>query len=375
MSEIDRPVVLIVDDEPEERYPFAEVLRASLNVKVVHPNAVTDDDIASADLVLVDYLLDQWPEREQLVPALRPRNGVALTGVLRAHAEADRAHNSPAFSLLSGRLNELSPDFPPEHRPHILAQGLNLEWVFPKGDQQRTVPQIETLARAMKELPRTWKHSDVEGTTSRLVKLLGLNDEMPGNRLAYEDVEKSHPPVHELSETSHGLSIVRWLLQRILPYPTFIFSDLYLAARLRIQPSKLGDALAPGGVLRKTLEPVEYSGTLAGFLGPRWWRSGVEAWIWDVTEGQPHRPEIIHRALEKLGVHDLEYVAGDYEIVCIEGTGYQPSPRLYKIDEAVRIQPDHWPPYADQAWSSIEAVKADRGLRALVIHDDVERLS
>jgi len=376
MSDAGRPFALIVDDEPDERFSFAENLKASLEVEVVHPDDVNSKHLALADLVLVDYRLDHWPARDSTDHiALRPLNGVALIGILRAHAELDRVHSSPAFSLLSAHLGDLSPDFPPEYRPHILAESLNFEWVFHKGNIEETVPQIAILAKTMKNLPRSWKHEDFRGNFSQLEELLGLKGDMPGSKLAYEDIEESHPPVHELSESSHGLSIVRWLLHRILPYPTFIYDYHYLAARLRVEPASLKHLLTSDANLRKALEKIEYSGVLADFLGSRWWRSGVEAWIWEVTNGQPHRPESIHQALEGLGVQSLQYVAGDREIVCIAGTDYQPFPELFRFDEAVRIQPDHWPPYADQAWTSIEAAQSNPGLRALVIHDDAERLS
>ncbi len=376
MNELEQPSVLIVDDEPDERFPFAQSLSDGLNVEVVHPQDVTPRHIAEAELVLVDYVLENWSERDELgVMALRPVNGVALTSVLRAHAEADGAHQNPAFALLSAHLDTLSPDFPPEPRPHILAQRLNLEWVFPKGRLSRTIPQIKALAQAARELPRNWQHRDYSDTISQLHSLLNIKEGMPGTSLALEDVERSHPPVHESSVTSRGLSILRWFLHRILPYPTFLLDSQYLASRLRIEPAALRRLLASDSGLRTILETVEYSGILSGFLGLRWWRSGLEAWIWEVTDGRPHRPEYIHKALTDLGLRDLEPVSGDCEIVCISGTDYQPLPKLYRMDEAVRVQPDYWPSYADQAWTSIEAARDDPGLRALVLHDDVERLS
>ncbi len=373
MSELERAFVLIVDDEPDQRVPFAGALESSLDVEVEHPNDVTCNQISLANLVLVDYRLNNWPERDNLRQvALRVPNGLALTGTLRAIAEADHENHSPAFALLSAHLNDISPDFPPNHRPHIIAQTLNLEWVFQKGNLKRTAPQITVLAEAMKKLPRSWRHEDYVGTLSQLKELLDLQEDMPGSLLAMEDVEKSHPPIHELSEVSHGLSIVRWLLHRILPYPAFLLDHMYLAARLRIEPATLN---VEEGLIRRIFQKVEYSGILANFLGPRWWRSGVEAWIWEMTSGQPHRPEKIHQALADLGVHNVRPVAGNRELVCISGTDYQTLPELYRIGDAVQIQPDHWPPYADQAWTSIEMAKADPGLRALVIHDETERLS
>jgi hypothetical protein len=113
---------------------------------------------------------------------------------------------------------------------------------------------------------------------------------------------------------------------------------------------------------------------LSDFLGVRWWRSGIEAWIWEVTDAQPHRPEKLLEVLKKRGIKGLEPVPTDHELVCL-GHDYRFLEKLYRLKDAVRIQPDHWPPYADQAWSPIEVVRNDRALRALVMQDDQESLA
>ena len=374
MSETSRPEVLIVDDHPDDRSSFAQNLEQYLNVEVAHPNDVTAHQVSGSHLVMVDYFLDDWCERDRLKQdSLKPLNGVALTGILRAHAEQDEQNHSPAFSLISGRPEGLSPDFPPEYRPHILAQKNGFEWVFFKGRSKENLARIVALALAMMNLPRAWKHKDSEHTHRQLKELLKLREGMPGSALAFEDVERCHPPIHEFSETSHGLSIIRWLLHRILPHPTFLWDERHLAARLRLKPASLTKAMDDGRPLREVLRSVEYSGALANFLGPRWWRSGVEAWIWQISEGQPHRPEKLLDALTELGVEDLEPVPSQCELVCL-GSDYQVRDGLYRMDDAVRIQPDPWPPYADQAWALIEDVEEDPALRALVIQDDLERL-
>ena len=44
------------------------------------------------------------------------------------------------------------------------------------------------------------------------------------------------------------------------------------------------------------------------------------------------------------------------------------------LADAVRVQPDDWPPYADAAWMRIADVNGDAELRALVVQDDRSRL-
>lgn len=75
----DLPTVLAIDDEPD-------ILRNTLRLglgdraqgKVLHPRDVELQHLRDADLVLVDYLLRDWPERDGVSLALRPANGLPL---------------------------------------------------------------------------------------------------------------------------------------------------------------------------------------------------------------------------------------------------------------------------------------------------------
>ena len=79
--------------------------------------------LKEADLVLVDYRLKNWQERNNLGPviSLKPINGLALSAVLRAHAEEHGA-TPTAFALRSGHLGDISGQFPAESRVHVLAK-------------------------------------------------------------------------------------------------------------------------------------------------------------------------------------------------------------------------------------------------------------
>jgi hypothetical protein len=75
----DRGVVLIIDDEDGQA--TKRFLGNSIKSIVRHPNEVAPADLKRAKLVLVDFKLDNWPERDrQETPSLKPKDGIALRG-------------------------------------------------------------------------------------------------------------------------------------------------------------------------------------------------------------------------------------------------------------------------------------------------------
>src|SRR5262245_645075 len=132
MGKTNRPTVLIVDDEQDVN-ALAKLLKHSgVSAKVRHPEHVLVEDLDEADLVLVDFELETWPERAGLAVSRQPRDGLAVAAVLRRQIH-DRQKASPtAFALLTGKFEKLASPLPPEHREHILARITNLEWVFQK---------------------------------------------------------------------------------------------------------------------------------------------------------------------------------------------------------------------------------------------------
>ena len=60
-------------------------------------------------------------------------------------------------------------------------------------------------------------------------------------------------------------------------------------------------------------------------------------------------------------------------VVVLDGS-LEPSRTPVPVSQAVRIQPDSWPSFADDAWTTIDAAVADPELRAIVVAADRERL-
>ena len=274
MSTARPPAVLVVDDEPDgQRTVFLHAQGGSATYKVVHPEDVTRDLLNEADLVLVDYVLNTWASRDSVGQvALKPENGVALASLLREHAGSLR--RPTGFAIHTGQPERLWLT-PAEPRRHMIARAYNLEWIFLKNEPQTVLRQAPTLAAAVRRLPQSWPTDDHERALQNVRGLLGLGQaddaDTPGwVSSAMVDVEGCRPPLTELSERNHGLVFLRWLLQRILPYPCFLLDSSWLAARLYVSHQALQASLA--GKLREYLAPVEYGGVLARFTGDRWWQ-------------------------------------------------------------------------------------------------------
>ncbi len=377
MSDSDRPRVLIVDDEPDDQRALLEELRRHVEVNTVTPEDLQRENLREVDLVLVDLRLDYWPSREAVSSiALKPLNGLALAATLRGHANEVNSRRPIALALYSAHLIDISAGLPPEPREHILARANNLEWVFPKvqGDEDKPLSQrIASLASAVRELPSTWPGGDTDETRATVNQLLALDETSDWTLRAWDDVDSCHPPLHDLSEGSHGLAFLRWFLYCILPYPCFLWDTYHLAARLRLSLEFLEEELREGGAITQALLPFKYKGILSDFLGPRWWRSGIEFFLWNATNSASFDPGSVHKVLEELSGHSVARSDFIHPIICLD-EDFRSEPPACSIEHAVRIRPDDWPPYADQAWARLELALENPRVRALVIDEDRDKL-
>ena len=373
---LEKPHILIVDDNVDEHSAIKLLIeeRDTGEVKILHPRDVTEDDLKDAHLVLVDYHIDEWIERDDLDEiSLQPVDGLALSFLLRR-----RIHNTDfpptAFALYTGKLEKLASPLPPEYREHALASINNLEWVFQKASstsQSRTAEQVIELAHSVLELPREWGIDEENRPMRNLCDLLGINYDNPKDAVLIEEIESCLPPIHELSEWSHGIAVLRWILHKILPFPCFLLDKHRLAARFRLDYKQLETVLQPDTPLMRAIEDCSYQGILKNFLGVRWWRTKIESFLWDITKGESSNIRTVQDAIRDIAEINLTASSpSDYPIVCVN-TNYQPLDDFYSIDECVRIRPDDYPAYADQAWTTIELAKGDMKFRSLIIQEDL----
>jgi hypothetical protein len=366
-----RPVILVIDDVAASATAVRNRLADRAIVICRAPNDVTFDDLKMANLVLVDLKLDDWPERDRLqTPALRPNDGLALIATLKSNLSNDHNRTPTAFALRSGELKSVSGTLSPNNREHALAKMLDLDWVFQKGPNAKNFEiEVLSLARAVKSLPNPWP--TVKESCAALLTLLKLGENSWYQR-ALNDVEKAKPPQDVYAETTNGMAVIRWLLHDVLPFPTFLLDERYLSARLHIRPPSFRKALVSGDTVANKLKEFAYQGILAGFAGRRWWRAGIEHWLWRETGGQPFDKVALQAVAKKLSPN-MTLVDVARPVVELDDQ-FRPTDTLLDVSDAVQIVPDDWPPAADPGWVAISYAKKHPEIAALVSSKDRERL-
>ena len=343
-----RGIVLIIDDE--DGRVTKRLLGDSIDSIVRHPNEVGAEDLRRAKLVLVDFKLEHWPERDaQKTPSLKPRDGIALIAVLRSNL-AELKASPVAFALNSGMLTGLNGGRASEGREHAIAQAIDLEWVFAKGSSREHFSvAVNVLASAVKALPTTWPKTSK--TKDLLSSLLAIPARAKWKQSAVEAIDRSYPPHDIMIGNGSGIAVLRWLLHVILPYPTFLLDQRYLAARLRIDPRSFAKLMSgkSGNDVRQALRAFEYKGLLSGFSGLRWWRPGIEQWMWEKTRGKPFDFDAIHELVRDALSPHLTFTTLRNPVVSLDEE-LRPSDELIEIATSVEIKPDGWPLFADGAW-------------------------
>ena len=357
----EKTVILAVDDKPDDlRSTMLAGLNGRARVEVLHPSDIEQEHLDKANLVLVDYKLDDWPERNKQSTPFKIETGLALATVLREMTGKDRF---TAIALHTGLLTEARDRIRLPHASHVLARLNNLEWVFAKDDENR-FDQMVLLAGATQRLNRKWP-TDHSESKARALELLSLNENVEWSDRCWQDVRECQPPIFEMVGEAHGGLFIRWLLHQILPYPCFLWDAHSVAARLRLSVDDFRRVALSGNRLAEELKALKYCGILAGFLGDRWWRSAVEDYAWELVDGSAGdadqlRTSLSERAGEKLQLSDIAH-----PIVCLDAD-FQPKNEFSSPSNAVKLRPDHWPAYADAAWMEIDTVRPSPRLMALV---------
>ncbi|MFM9626855.1 hypothetical protein ACKI10_04450 [Streptomyces galilaeus] len=366
----EQPCVLLIDDKPdEERGRAASISARGLKTIVRTPQNVTLEDVAQASVIAVDEYLEWGSGSHPEVPAFFPVDGLALVRVFQRHAWDMK--KSPAFVLRSGELEKLGKSLPPAIRESALAAQHDLDWAFNKHDAKEG-HRIAALAAATHELRRTFPSGT--GWEGGLA-WLGLA-ETEWREIAATQVDACRPPDHSVADYTSGSSWLRWFAQRILPYPTFLLSDLHASVRLRLPLADFRSVLASSSPLSHKINEFRYSGNLRDFSGHRWWRAGIDHFVdslladgdWDVSEG-----ELLADKLTELHGGTLGSLPQKHPVVTIDAN-YTESEWVVDSSEAVRLSPDLWPVFADEPWASIDDAEEDPHIRSLVAREDQNRI-
>jgi CheY-like chemotaxis protein len=362
-----RPTILVVDDDIDQATIRKAEFSSFATVLARTPDDVDRADLQKADLVLLDVLLEQWIPQSSAV-AEQPRNGIALAAVLRSHFLPE---TPIAFALHSGQLDGLSGGMRPTQNLHAIARLNNVEWVFSKNNELNARPlatQVASLVKALRVLPVSWPTKAPARMQTQVESLLSLPDTGWATR-AWKQVEGCDPPIRSLAPPTYSVTLVRWLLTRILPFPTFLWDHRFVAARLRVTPASLLEALRGNSAFAKALGRLRYRGILSDFFGDRWWSAGLESWLWEQTGQRAFDGDALKklakrmsRKLKPVGLTE-PVVAFDEELV--------PFDELKELAECVELQPDDWPSYATRPWAPKNLISTHSELEAIVDPDSV----
>ncbi|MDE0684349.1 MAG: hypothetical protein OXI63_15635 [Candidatus Poribacteria bacterium] len=374
MKNLEKPSILVIDDESDElRNKFNLMLGEHAAPPVIHPQDVEESDLNNVDLVLVDYRLKDWSERNNLSTiSLQPANGMALAVVLREQVDENKKDKLTAFALHTDHLEDIQGRLPPKTAQHVLARLNNLEWIFSKKDHPNYYSQMFILARAVQRLPSQWSEGS-DDSTSMVKQLLAMDEDDESFERCWQDVKDCRVPVEELTVDGHGILFIRWLLHQVLPYPSFLWAEHWVAARFGISIDALREVLEGDSDLAKDLEFMRYSGILEDFLGDRWWRGAIEDYAWNVSEGLTADVQHLRDVLSERAGMKLKSTDVNPAVVCVD-KNWQPTDEFLSPMTAITLHPDHWPPFADPAWMDIETVQNDDTLLPLVNPLDQHRI-
>lgn len=355
------PRILVVDDQPEAA---KQLLRGVVSpdkavVTVRHPQEITPDDISTCGVVAVDHYLDDWVEVESQIPAMSPRDGFALAAVLRS--QVPQGKPGPAFSILTGRLPKLAGHLPLQSAQHLLAWQHDVEWVFSNSDAILGTRLI-AMAEAVQCLRDTWTPS--VGLEDLATNWLALPD-LPWRGVALDHIFQTRPPIHALGAETGGSSVLRWFLQRIWPYPTFLMDIHWTATRIGVTSNWLESEFEKESEVRSLLGKSVYSGAFGKFGVPRWWRAGVADAVVELSEGQPFDREALNAGLRKLSANEPEFLKEGDPVMAVDPTTMEAT-QVVDAGEAVQICPDGWPVYAEVLWATFEDVLSDPDLKDIV---------
>lgn len=367
-AQVDSPRILVVDDE--DRIDEAErSLLKSQNVDVaeVHPNDLIEDHLLNVDLVLVDYKLDSWSARDVApIPISRqPRSGVSLASVLREHIRSLGEDRPTAIALRTAHLEALhGPRLSAEVSHHVIARLHGLEWVFEKSGPRR-LDQMSILAGAAHHIPNSWPIDD-QSAMDLAEGLLGIDADHPSFFHCLRDIVDCQVPLGALTSDGGGNRFIRWLLHEIMPYPTFLLDEHWVAASLSTSVDELQEVINDGqSRLAQDLDSIKYSGVLAGFLGTRWWHGKLASYIWELLEEVGDDRHRLREELSRRADKQFSDTVPD-SVVVLDPMTLRPERTLASASGVARIRPEYWPGFASPAWLKIEAIRDNPALLALV---------
>jgi hypothetical protein len=363
--------VVIVDDDPRAVEGQAAVLRSEgLGATVRTPDQLIMEDLRVADVIAVDQFIywDTLPAHPQNI-AFWPRDGFAIGAVLESHLRNEGLRT--AVVLRTGELEKLAANLPKHARIPLLAAQRGLDWILIKGDPHEAA-KLGHLAAATSALA-PFMQGDVAWEEG--ADWLGL-PQSPWREVALAEVQVCRPPEHAVATYTTGTAWLRWFAHRVLPFPTFLASDLRAATVMRMDVAQFVALVNDqDSALGKRIRSLQYTGHLGGLVDRRWWRAGLDALVDEVLDGASESGgELSALSLGYMAMHgsSIEMLAVENPVVVIN-VDYSDT-GIADVEECVRLAPDLWPVFADDAWALRSEAVEDVELAAMVSRGDRHRL-
>ncbi len=324
--------VLHIDDDVGARVISPSDQR--FDATILPPEEVDIKHVESADIILVDWKIERWGALQETYDKLpvscRPMDGLAVAACVRRYVK----DSCIPVCLLTSQLDELAGPIPAFQRQAEVARNHDLDWVFLKQEAERLPDQLFALKECVERLAASW-----DGDILDTMALMGIKERNSTESLK-RHVAESGPPETDLSEWSHGIYWLRWLLQRILSYPSYLNDEMWLAARLWIPAKSLNEAV------RALFTECKYAGVLDNFCGTRWWKPLIEEKLWRETQGKSDQREAIHQWLvSEIGAVE-QFDDDSIYVVARDPTTLAPHKSL-PLTRTKKKFTDGWPPFGD----------------------------
>ncbi|MGW1625976.1 hypothetical protein [Streptomyces sp. NPDC002172] len=366
------PVVLVVDDEPDQQLGYAVVMEErGLEVTVCQPQDVTEDHLRKSDVIAIDQVF-KWQDLSHPTNlAYWPCDGLAFAGVLSRHLV--RLGTTASVVLRTGAINELGGSLPLAARVPLLSSQNGVDWILEKGTTD-TADNLYQLAHATAALsPFTTQEGRRDWNEG--ANWLQVPEESWAES-ALAEIQVCRPPEHVVAQYTAGSAWLRWFAHRILPYPSFLVSDLRAATLLRLTIAQFHDlvdnAQSPLGQL---IRNCRYHGHLAGLAEPRWWRAGIESIVDDLLMAADQTLDVGDAlAVEYSRLHEssVQTLPHEQPVVTINADYFDSG--VAEFRECVRLAPDSWPVVADEPYAKQEDVDNEDWLASMVSRGDRGRL-
>lgn len=371
--------VLYVDDRHETGE--GRIKHDRINIKMRNPSDVaTPSEIEAAvsdiDAILMDYDLHELSSVESLKDSDQVIDGLELLErikavVIRRHSkQATTSFERPLVAIFSNKVDEFKSTVGAISIP-AAARMQDVDWIWKKTDLETATDLVTILSARRRLFDTNWqdKHDLVR---AQLKPLMGIDEESWADT-AMEHLEAMRLPIQALVKKNDAAALLRHLLQVVLAYPGALIDRVHVAQRLRIPVPDLVDILTgePSSLV-DGLAKCRFSGVLSDFADDRYWRAGVDALVWDLTDGRSISSEEGRKRLFEAAGRTWSPIPGP--VVPVVDADFQMTEELVDVSGAVQIQPDEWPPQAEPPWISIDTIRHDEELRAMVVPRDRERL-